>query len=116
MFKDFGGFVKQFQREGIDGDNFSRGLEVLAESGICSGCKAEIPDYSKGERDRCEIRQCCFEKEYPLCSNCASFPCPKLKSNPGVIKWRTIENLETIEKIGIKQWIDSQWKDYTSNA
>ena len=116
MFKNYGGFVKQFQRGGIDGDNFSRGLEVLAQSQICSGCKAEVPDYSKGEKDRCDIRQCCYEKELSLCSECPSFPCLKLKSNPGVIKWRIVENLESIEKIGLTRWIDDHWTDFTSKT
>jgi hypothetical protein len=116
MFQDYGGFVERFQREGIDGDNFLRGLEVLAQSQICSGCKAEVPDYSKGEKDRCDIRQCCSERGYSLCSECSSFPCSKLKANPGVIKWKTVENLKVIEKIGLKQWIDNQWRDYTSNT
>jgi hypothetical protein len=116
MIQDYGGFSKLFQRESVDGDNFARGLEVLAESGICSGCKAEVPDYSKVEKDRCDIRQCCFENGYSLCSECESFPCLKLKSNPGVIKWKTVENLEAIDKIGLKQWIDNHWKDYTSNT
>ena len=116
MFESYGRFVKQFQRNDIDSDNFSRGLEVLAESGICSGCKAEVPNYSNGEKDRCDIRQCCYEKELSLCSECPSFPCAKLETNPGVIKWKTIENLKAIEKIGLKQWIDNHWKEYTSKT
>ncbi len=116
LFQEYGGFVKQLQAEGVDGDNFSQGLQILAESKICSGCKAEIPDYLKGEKERCDIRQCCFERGFSLCSECASFPCSKLKSKPGVVKWRTIENLKAIEKVGLEQWIEDQWKAHTSNG
>jgi len=116
MFEEYGGFLKQLQAKGVDSDNISRGLKILADSTICSGCKAEIPNYSKGEKERCDIRQCCSERGFSLCSDCTSFPCPTLESNPGVIKWQTIENLKAIEKIGLEQWIDEQWKDHTSNS
>ena len=115
MIEEYGGFVKQLQVEGVDGDNLSRGLKILADSTICSGCKAEIPDYPKGEKERCDIRRCCSEKGFSLCSECTSFPCSMLENNPGVIKWQTIENLKAIERIGLQQWIDEHWKAHTSS-
>jgi hypothetical protein len=112
MFNQYGGFMKLFDKQNVDADNFSQGLEVLANSGICSGCKAEIPNHSRGEEERCEIRRCCSGKKYSVCSECGEFPCETLRSNPGVLKFHTIENLENINKIGLQRWIDDWWKDY----
>ena len=115
MFEEYGGFKKWFERGDVDPDNFQQGLKILTESGICSGCKFEIPDYSSGESDRCDIRQCCSEREFMLCSECEQFPCSKLTENPGVIKWHTIKNLREIEQVGLEQWIDNHWRDYSKN-
>ena len=100
------GFGKLLEGK-ADRDNLKAGLEVLAQSGICSGCKAEIAKDAKD--DRCEIRQCCFSKGLDLCNECPDFPCHTLKSNPGVIKFGCIENLEEIKKAGLESWIDKQW-------
>ncbi|UCG91077.1 MAG: DUF3795 domain-containing protein [candidate division WOR-3 bacterium] len=89
-------------------DDFRTGLEIIAQSSICSGCKAELT-----ANERCQIRKCCSSRGFDLCSECSEFPCETLKTNPGVIKFRCIENLEEIEKIGLEQWIDKQWADYT---
>ncbi len=89
-------------------DDFRTGLEIIAQSSICSGCKAE-----QAANERCQIRKCCTSRGFDLCSECSEFPCETLKSNPGVIKFRCVENLEEIEKIGLEQWIDKQWADYT---
>ncbi|MFW9910829.1 MAG: DUF3795 domain-containing protein [Candidatus Thorarchaeota archaeon] len=115
MLDQYGGFTKLFGRNEIDADNLARGLEVLANSGICSGCKAEIPDYSGGEEERCEIRRCCSGKGYSVCSECDDFPCELLKNNPGVVKFHTIENLKDIDRIGLERWIDEWWKRYIMN-
>jgi hypothetical protein len=112
MFNQYSGFTKLFGKQNVDVDNFSKGLEVLANSGICSGCKAEIPDYSRGEEERCAIRRCCSGKNYSICSECEKFPCETLRNNPGVLKFHTIENLENIDKIGLQRWIDDWWKGY----
>jgi hypothetical protein len=112
MFNQYGGFKKLFNNQKIDPENFALGLETLTSSGICSGCKAEIPDYAKGEEDRCEIRRCCSGKDYSICSECDDFPCVTLRNNLGVVKFHTIENLENIKKKGLKQWIDDWWKGY----
>ena len=114
LFSEYAGFAKLFDREGVDADGLLRGLNVLANSNICSGCKAEIPDYSGGEQDRCEIRRCCSGKGYLLCSECDEFPCEVLRSNPGVIRFHTIENLQNIDKMGFERWVDEWWIDHVT--
>ena len=99
------GFGKWLEGK-VDIDNFKEALEILANTSIDSGCKADIA--KKPEDDRCKIRQCCFQKGFDLCSECPDFPCNLLKSNPGVIKFHCIENLMEIKEKGIKQWIDKQ--------
>ena len=94
----------------INIENFKLALEILANSGICSSCKAEIKE--RPEEDRCRIRQCCSRKGYDLCNECPEFPCNLLKNNPGVIKFHCIENLMEIEEKGIEHWINKQWKEY----
>lgn len=92
----------------IDTDNFKSGLRILAESGICSGCKAEIA--AEPEEDRCKIRQCYFSRGLDLCLECHEFPCQLLKTNPGVIKFHCIENSIEIPKIGVEKWIEKNGK------
>jgi len=94
----------------VDIDNLKKGLQILADSRICSGCKAEVA--KSPEEDRCKIRQCCYNKGFDLCSECAEFPCELLKTNSGVIKFHCIENLMEIKEKGLEQWVDKQWKDY----
>jgi len=90
----------------VDIENMKEGLRILAKTEIDSGCKADIADDPK--RDRCNIRQCCYQKGFDLCCECPSFPCNLLKTNPGVIKFHCIENLKEIKDKGIKHWIDKQ--------
>jgi hypothetical protein len=92
-----------------DRENLITGLQILAGSGICSSCKAEIAE--SPEEDRCRIRQCCSSKSFDLCSQCSDFPCETLKSNPGVIKFGCIENLKEIKEKGVKAWVDKQWTE-----
>ena len=93
----------------VDIENLKQGLKILANSSIDSGCKAEAEE---NPEDRCKIRQCCFKKGFDLCNECSDFPCDLLKSNPGVIKFHCIENLQEIKEKGIKPWIDRQWKEH----
>ncbi|UCD19245.1 MAG: DUF3795 domain-containing protein [candidate division WOR-3 bacterium] len=97
----------------VDVENFKMGLRRLARSSICPGCKAEAGTHGAGG-DRCEIRQCCHNKGFVLCSECPEFPCETLKANPGVVRFHCIENLKAIKKKGLKDWIDLQWKKYTT--
>ena len=97
----------------IDVDHFKTVLENLAHSSICPECKAEAGIH-KPDEDRCKIRQCCHSKGYDLCNECVDFPCEILKSNPGVIRFHCIENLQEIKEKGHKAWIDQQWKKYVS--
>jgi hypothetical protein len=110
MLDEYG--FKRLLEGKVDIDNFKKGLETLADSGICSGCKAEVGKSS--ENDRCKIRQCCYNKGFDLCSECAEFPCKLLKTNPGVTKFHCIENLMEIKEKGLEQWIDKQWKNYVN--
>ena len=95
----------------VDIENLKRGMLILADAGICSGCKAEIAP--NRVEDRCEIRQCCYGKGFYLCSECPQFPCERLKTNPGVIKFHCLENLTAISEQGLKHWIDKQWPGVT---
>jgi len=99
------GFGKWLEGK-VDTGNLKEALEILANMPIDSGCKADVAE--NPEDDRCKIRQCCFQKGFDLCNECPEFPCDLLKSNPGVIKFRCIENLIEIKEKGIKYWIDRQ--------
>ena len=101
--------------ENVDAENFTTGLKNLADSSICPGCKAEV-GVRKPDEDRCKIRQCCYNKGYDLCNECSDFPCETLGSNPGVIKFHCIENLQEIKEKGLKAWIDRQWKNYVTES
>lgn len=107
MMKLYGGFRKQLGEE-ADPEAVMQGLEILCDSGICSGCRAEITEDS--ESDRCTIRQCCARRGYLLCCECPEFPCEVLSTNRGVIAFGCIENLEKIRERGIEAWIDDQWR------
>lgn len=104
MVEEYG--FKKWLEGKVDIDNFKKGLKILADTQIDSGCKADIAE--NPEDDRCKIRQCCFRKGFDLCNECVDFPCDLLKSNPGVIKFHCIENLIEIKERGIKYWIDKQ--------
>jgi hypothetical protein len=110
---EFYGFRKLLD-EKVDRENLKRGLEILAQSSICSGCKAEIAE--SPNQDRCQIRQCCFGKGFDLCNECSEFPCNVLKSNPGVIKFGCVEKLKEIKQKGIESFIDKQWSDFIKEA
>ena len=108
MVDEYGGFKRLFQDK-VGVDNLLHGLNMLAESSICSGCKAET-----GANERCAIRRCCSSRGFDLCSECSEFPCETLKTNPGVTKFHCIENLFKINEIGIRKWIDQQWSEYSN--
>ena len=103
------GFRKWLEGK-VDIGNMKEGLRILANTQLDSGCKADIAE--NPEDDRCKIRQCCYQKGFDLCCECPSFPCDLLKSNPGVIKFHCIENLEEIKEKGIRHWIDKQLSAY----
>ncbi len=107
MMEEYG--FKKLLNGKADRETLKIGLEILAQSGICSGCKTEIAKTPK--EDRCPIRQCCFQKGFDLCNQCSEFPCDTLKSNPGVIKFHCIEKLREIKEKGIEHWIDKQWAE-----
>ena len=99
------GFRKWLEGK-VDMENFKEGLKILANTQIDSGCKAQVSE----KPDRCQIRQCCFQKGYDICSECPDFACDLLKTNPGVLRFHCIENLMKIREKGIKDWIDKQWQ------
>jgi hypothetical protein len=111
MIDDLG--LKKQLGENVDVESFKTGCRNLARSSICPECKAEAGIHEPGE-DRCKIRECCYRKGYDLCSECDDFPCELLKSNPGVIKFHCIENLQEIKDKGLKEWIDRMWKEYVT--
>ncbi len=95
-----------------DVESLKSGLEILAGSGICPGCK---PEAEEKPDDRCKIRQCCFKKGLDLCSECPDFPCEVLRSNPGVIKFGCIDNLNEIQEKGFEVWVERKWKEHISS-
>ena len=95
--------------EKVDVENFKRGLDLLANTTICSGCKQEIEE--NPEDDRCPIRQCCARRGLDLCNECTEFPCETLTSNPGVVRFGCIENLKEIREKGFEAWVDEQWEE-----
>jgi hypothetical protein len=108
MLQEFG-FNKLLEGK-IDRENLTKGLEILANSSICPGCKQGIE--KEPNMDRCKIRRCCSHKGFDLCNECADFPCELLKSNPGVLKFGCLENLDTIKEKGIQEWLDQKWGEY----
>ena len=107
MVEEYGGFKKRLEDK-VDIENLKEGLRILANTPIDSGCKADIA--KNPEDDRCKIRQCCYRKGFDLCCECSEFPCDLLKSNPGVMKFHCIENLQEIKEKGIEYWINKQLK------
>jgi hypothetical protein len=104
MLGEYANFQKLLGR---DGEKVSGAMARLASSSICSGCQLE----GAGE-DRCEIRLCCRSKGFSHCSECPDFPCKTLSENPGVIRFKTLENLAEIKRIGWKAWADAQWREH----
>lgn len=109
LVDEYGGFGRWLEGR-VDIEHFREGLRILANTSIDSGCKADIAE--NPEDDRCEIRQCCFQKGFDLCSECSEFPCELLESNPGVIKFGCIENLRQIKEKGIEYWINGQLREH----
>jgi hypothetical protein len=107
------GFRKLLEGE-VDYENLKLGLQILANSGIDPGCKADVAE--NPEEDRCRIRQCCVGRGLDLCSECTHFPCELLRTNPGVMKFHCIDNLNEIKEKGIRYWIDKQWQDYLGSS
>lgn len=103
------GFRKLLEGK-ADARNMKLGLDILANSGICPGCKAEAGE--PAGKDRCRIRQCARARGYELCCECSKFPCRLLKRNPGVRKFGCIENLRQIKSRGLKRWVDKQWQEH----
>ncbi len=106
MIHEYDGFKRLYDKK-VDVENLLQGLMILADSSICSGCKAET-----GADERCAIRKCCSSKGFALCSECPEFPCEILRKHPGVIRFHCIENLREIDNIGLEQWINKQWSEY----
>ncbi len=102
---------KQLLKNKVDIKNLKLGLKILANSSICPSCKAE----AGRSQDRCKIRQCAYRKGIDLCCECDNFPCKLLKTNPGVIKFGCIENLQEVKNKGLKRWIDKQWKEHINS-
>ena len=108
MLREFG-FNKLLEGK-IDKENLVKGLEILSKSSICPGCKPGI--IKEPNVDHCQIRRCCSHKGFDMCSECADFPCDLLQSNPGVIKFRCLDNLTMIKEKGIQEWLDRKWREY----
>jgi len=109
MLAEFDGFPKLLGKE--NGEKVRKGITALAGTSICSGCQQE-----GRVGDRCSIRACCHSKELTHCSDCPAFPCKTLSENPGVRKFKTLENFEAIKREGWEAWVDSQWKEHIERS
>lgn len=109
MLAEFDGFPKLLGKE--NGEKVRKGMAALAGTSICSGCQQE-----GGLNDRCSIRACCHSKELTHCSDCPAFPCKMLSENPGVRKFKTLENFEAIKREGWEAWVDRQWKEHIERS
>jgi hypothetical protein len=108
MLAEFSNFPKLF---GENEKKIAKAMARLAETSICSGCQQE-----GGVGDRCSIRACCHSKGLTHCSECPAFPCKMLSENPGVIKFKTLENFAEIKRIGWEAWVDRQWKEHVERS
>jgi len=108
MLAEFDCFPKLL---GEDGEKIAKAMQSLASTSICSGCQQE-----GGVGDRCSIRACCHSKELTHCSDCPAFPCKMLSENPGVRKFKTLENFEAIKREGWEAWVDRQWKEHIERS
>jgi len=100
------------------GMNCNLCLAYLRDKNNCPGCRdyeCRRPDY----RSRCIIKNCKIlqHHKWKYCSiKCGNFPCPRLKSLDK--RYRTkygmsmIENLNNIEKNGIRAFIRQQAKKW----
>jgi hypothetical protein len=94
-------------------------LGYLRENKKCPGCK-EIDAYESSYGRKCIIRNCDILKKNKLkfCSDkCDKYPCKRLKNLDK--RYRTkygmsmLENLENIQKLGIKNFVkneETRWK------
>ena len=88
--------------------------ELIGKCGIyCGACPLHIGGICKGCSDinttKCLIYKCVNERNLNSYGECPEFPCEMLKSHPGVVKFKCIENLEEIKEKGLKEWLEKQW-------
>lgn len=102
MMKEYSNFPRLF---GEEGEIIAKSVKQLSTTSICSGCQQE-----GGLTDRCKIRSCCHSKGLLHCSECPAFPCKLLADNPGVQKFKTLENFAEITRMGWQIWVEEQWK------
>lgn len=108
MLEEFSNFPKLL---GEEGKKVAEAMAKLSGTSICSGCQQEGT-----VNDRCAIRACCRSKGLTHCSECPDFPCKTLSENPGVIKFKTLENFAEIARIGFEAWVDRQWKEHVART
>jgi len=71
IVEEYDGF-KRVLKGKVDPEDLITGLRLLAETGICSGCKTEA-------RERCKMVVYCVSKGFNHCDECKDFPCETLK-------------------------------------
>lgn len=59
----------------------------------CVGCRNAAPEGNCIWEGRCDLYDCCAERELEHCGKCADFPCSTLK------KWAADENPERIQNL-----------------
>lgn len=93
-------------------------MAYLREKNKCHGCR-ESNLNKPVTRTKCKIKNCeFFQKEgTQFCFECSDFPCDKLKHLDK--RYRTkynmsmIENLENIQKLGLKEFLENERARWT---
>jgi len=82
------------------------GREVLPEQVGCEGCWGNIHTALAASL-QCKIRQCCDDRGFATCADCANFPCPAyLKQFPAGS--HQANNIRAIKEHGLDNWIAQQ--------
>lgn len=85
-----------------------KGLEILSKSACTFNCKGG------GGWDGCPVRKCCAAKGFDFCFECPEFPCKqnwgKKSKHANVFTANKIKRLQAMKKIGVQEWISTQWK------
>jgi hypothetical protein len=95
------------------GMNCGTCMAYLRDKNTCPGCRVEDPNKAVSIL-RCKIKNCevLQEDNLKFCFECDSFPCERVKHMDKRYRTRyqisTIENLENIQRLGIRQFVTNE--------